>query len=303
MREKGKPMLRVERCPACDGAQTRVAVRADASAMARYLAYSVRKYGGLLDDWVNSEPLTILRCEMCGHHWYRDQPTAEQLSAMYAAGRPLRGPASPSREPTTAMLKEMRRLYRLAGGGAPSLLDYGSGFGRWARAAVQAGFRVHAFEPSAARGAEPDAPFTLVHELDALRGMTFDVIQMEQVLEHVPDPVAVLREVRGYCHARTVLRVTVPNILRCDEGRNIWNEWPFNGERAHVMAPFEHLQGFTPDSLSRVIQRAGFASLGMGRMFLRYPASAFRSVARRLIPSLGQTFVIARSRHIGPQGA
>lgn len=286
-------MRRVERCPACDGAQTRVAVRADASAMARYLAYSARKYGGLLDDWVNADTLTILRCETCGHHWYRDQPTVEQLSAMYAASRPLRGTGSLTREPTPAMLKEMRRLYRLAGGGAPSLLDYGSGFGRWARAAVRAGFRVHAFEPSAARGAEPNAPFTLVHELDALQGMTFDVIQMEQVLEHVPEPAAVLRDVRGFCHARSVLRVTVPNILRCDEGRNIWREWPFNRERAHIMAPFEHLHGFTPDSLWRVLRRCAFRPLALRALMPYYPVSAMRGLLGGVLPRFGRTLAFS----------
>jgi hypothetical protein len=257
--------------------------------MERFHAYSARKYGGLLDAWVDAATLVILRCEECGHHWYRDQPTAEQLSAMYAAGRPLRGLASPSREPTPAMRDEMRRLYRLVGGGAPSLLDYGSGFGRWARAAVQVGFRVHAFEPSATRGAEPDAPFTLVHELDALQGMVFDVIQMEQVLEHVPEPAWTLQGIRGLCHERSVLRVTVPNLLRCDEGSKIWQEWPFNGERAHVMAPFEHLHGFTPRSLQRVLRRCAFQPLALRALMPHYPVTAMRTMLGGLVPRFGQT--------------
>lgn len=287
-------MRRVERCPACDGAQTRVAVRADASAMARYLAYSARKYGGLLDDWVNAEPLTILRCEVCGHHWYRDQPTAAQLSAMYAAGRRLRGVASPSREPTNTMLDEMHRLYQLVGGGTPSLLDYGSGFGRWARAAVLAGFRVYAYEPSAERGGEIKAPFTLVHDLDALQGMAFDVIQMEQVLEHVPDPVMVLRGVREFCHARSLLRVTVPNIQRSDEGRNVWREWPFNGDRAHVMAPFEHLHGFTQKSLMQVLKRANFELMESSGLMRYYPLLLLRLNIGRWISVASVTQAIAR---------
>lgn len=287
-------MQRLEHCPACAGVRIHVAAQADSDARARYLDWSARKYGGLLDSWVDAEGLIVLACKDCGHHWYRDQPTPEQLSAMYAAGKPLRDSATPSREPTPAMRSEMDRLHRLAGGGAPSLLDYGSGFGRWARAAVSAGFRVHAYEPSAVRGGEPDAPFALVHHLEALQGMTFDVIQLEQVLEHVPDPVAVMRDLRRFCHDHTLVRVTVPNLRRCDEGRHIWREWPFNGKRAHVMAPYEHLHGFTPDSLLQVAQRAGYASVGMGRLLLLYPVSTLRALSRHLLPSLGQTFLILR---------
>ena len=46
------------------------------------------------------------------------------------------------------MVKEMQKLKLLVGKDKPTLLDYGSGFGRWARAAVEAGFEVIAFEPS-----------------------------------------------------------------------------------------------------------------------------------------------------------
>lgn len=293
-------MRLVERCPACDGAQTRVVVRADASAMVRYLAYSARKYGGLLDDWVNTDTLTILCCETCDHHWYRNQPTAEQLSAMYAAGRPLHGPASPSREPTPAMLKEMRRLYRLAGGGAPSLLDYGSGFGRWARAAVQAGFRVHAFEPSAARGAEPDAPFTLVHELDALRDMTFDVIHLEQVLEHVPSPLETLEQIKTYCSPETILRITAPTILRPPEGSGIWEVWPYDGKRAHTMAPFEHLHGFTPSSLIKLVKRSGYKVLPLEMLWRYYPILSMRNLVSHVYPKAGQTMVLAKIKNQRP---
>lgn len=291
-------MQRLEHCPACAGVRIHVAAQADSDARARYLDWSARKYGGLLDSWMDAEGLIVLACKDCGHHWYRDQPTPEQLSAMYAAGRPLRDSATPSREPTPAMRSEMDRLHRLAGGGAPSLLDYGSGFGRWARAAVSAGFRVHAYEPSAARGAEPDAPFTLVHSFDALRGMRFDVIQLEQVLEHVPDPEAVLRDIRGLCHARTVLRVTVPNIQRCDEGRNIWREWPFNGERAHVMAPYEHLHGFTPLSLNQLIRRAGYKTLPLRKLWCQYPMLPLRNAIRRIYPPAGQTMLLVQPDHL-----
>jgi hypothetical protein len=288
-------MRRVEGCPACGQADVRIAAAASADVLARFRAFSKIKYGGLLDNWLHDIELVILGCLACGHHWYRDQPEPVQLDAMYAAGRPLRGStAAPAREPSPEMIHEMHRLRGLLLEDNASLLDYGSGFGRWARAAVQAGFAVSAFEPSQARASEHGVPFTLVHDIAALHGQTFDVVNLEQVLEHVSEPFALLQGLRSYCHAGSLVRIAVPNILRCDEGGAIWREWPFDGRIMHVMAPFEHLHGFTPRSLRQVVARAGFVPVAALRTLLRYPAATVRWKLGRWMPRLDQTFLIVR---------
>ncbi len=288
-------MRRVEGCPACGQADVRIAAAASADVLARFRAFSKIKYGGLLDNWLHDIELVILGCRACGHHWYRDQPDPEQLDAMYAAGRPLRGgTAAPSSEPSPEMAHEMHRLRGLLPVDNASLLDYGSGFGRWARAAAQAGFAVTAFEPCQARGREDGVPFTLVQDIAALHSQTFDVVNLEQVLEHVPDPFALLQDIRGYCYAGSLVRIAVPNILRCDEGEAIWREWPFDGCRAHVLAPFEHLHGFTPRSLRQVVARAGFVPVAAFRTLLRYPVASVRWRLGRWMPKLDQTFLIVR---------
>jgi hypothetical protein len=285
----------VDTCPACSKSGARIAAASNANVLARFYAFSQLKYGGLLDDWLQDIKLVILGCPACGHYWYRDQPEPAQLDAMYAAGRPLRGStAAPSREPTPEMVHEMLRLRQLSSAGSARLLDYGSGFGRWTRAAVKAGFAAYAFEPSKVRGAEEDVPFTLVHELDSICGKTFDVVNLEQVLEHVPDPLGVLEGIRAFCHKQTLVRITVPNILRCEERANIWSEWPFNGYQAHIMAPFEHLHGFNPKSLKLLVERAGYSSLHPMALWRQYPISMIRNMLGRIYPSAGQTMVLVQ---------
>ncbi len=212
---------------------------------------------------------------------------------MYGNGRRLL-PGAVSREPTQEMLAEMRRLAKLIGKEQPRLLDFGSGFGRWARAAARAGFLVHAYEPSKARGAEAVEEFTLVHELSEVAGKSFDAINLEQVLEHLPDPVEILQIIMAICSANTILRIRVPNILRPPEGTKVWEDWPYDGKRVHAMAPFEHLHGFTPASLRMVVARAGFMPLTTQNMAWRYPLESARRWLGRLIPRLDQTFLIVR---------
>ena len=282
-------------CPACGGS-THAFLEATADQRKRYLEYSRLKYGGLLDDWLIDLQLVLCHCADCGHWWYRDVPSVERLDAMYAAGIPLFSHEAPSRVPTPEMRTAMRGLRRIVSHESqPSLLDFGSGFGRWARAAVQVGFEVHAYEPSKTRGREESPPFTLVHTIAELGLRKFDVINLEQVLEHIPSPVATLQSLHSLCKPGAVLRIAVPNILRSVEGAELWRDWPFNGMRPHTLAPFEHLHGFTPESLKRLVNRAGFSEIKWSRLISTHPQLALRRVVGQLWLPFDQTLVIAQS--------
>ena len=191
------------------------------------------------------------------------------------------------------MQLEMRRALSLISATSkfkePLLLDYGSGRGRWARAALSEGFRVVAYEPSVERGGEVAPPFHLVHSEADLAGMHFDVIHLEQVLEHVPDPLETLMRLKVYCGSQTLIRITVPNILRDSSGHHVWESWPFDGKTPHVLAPFEHLHGFTPTSLQKLCTRAGYRSIPAYRIARTHPLNLLRRWVGMAWPSLGTT--------------
>lgn len=279
-------------CPACGSASAAVVARIDERLRERFVEFSELKYGGLLARWLDEVPPLVVQCDACGHCWYRYQPDDAQLSEMYAAGRPLTEGPPPSLEPTTGMCREMRRLRRILGRPwlqRPTLLDYGSGSGRWSIAASSSGFVVTAYEPSEQRSGGTRAGIELVHRTSALNGRRFDAIQLEQVLEHVPDPLGSLLAIRELCHSHTVLRIAVPNLLRADEGPQLWSEWPFNGRSPHFLAPFEHLHGFTPRSLDLLLARAGFKSARPGAEWLWNPRNRVRSMVALMLPGLGST--------------
>lgn len=295
-------MRSLDRCPACGGGSCTVVAVADEDSRRRFLRLSQVKYGGTMDRWMDELKLAVCCCNACRHHWYPEQPDPHHLLAMYDAAKPLFGePGTRQRRPSPHMHREMKRLRRLVRcrDSAPALLDYGSGFGRWPRAAAQSGFRVTAFEPSLERGSEPDTPFELVHELAVLHGRCFDAINVEQVLEHVSDPVGLLVSLRHFCHSSTVVRITVPNIDRSPEGDRLWSEWPFQGNRMHTLSPFEHLHGFTVESLRAVTARAGFAPLCGWRVWTTYPSYKIRAALGFRLRTLGQTQVLARVLQAG----
>jgi len=286
--------IKIDRCPACNGSHGSKLVALDTDRRQRFIEFDRLKYRGLMAGWIDACPPEILRCSVCGHCWYRYQPSPEQLDCMYAAGVPLESGGGVYREPTAFMLREMRRLCSLIDKPTPLLLDYGSGRGRWARAAARVGFRVHAYEPSETRGAESVEEFTLVHDLAEIAGMRFDVINLEQVLEHVPDPMETLQIIMAFCAANTVLRIRVPNILRPPEGTKVWADWPYDGKRVHAMAPFEHLHGFTPSSLVNLISRAGYEHLPLKNIWRNNPNLLIRKLIGKLYPKAVQTMVLAK---------
>lgn len=281
----------IQDCPACSAPNPITVTQLDKFRRQAFLEFDQIKYDGLLASWLDTIPVEVLGCRVCGHAWYRNQPEPDQLLLMYASGRPLASGEISTNTPSTAMQQEMRRIRRLNNSVCkePLLLDYGSGRGRWARAAVAEGFRVVAYEPSVERGAEAVPPFQLVHSESELAGMKFDVIHLEQVLEHVPDPFETLTTLKAYCGTHTLIRITVPNILRDPSGTRIWESWPFDGKTPHVLAPFEHLHGFTPASLGRLCVRTGYQPVPACRIVQTHPLNLLRQWIGFAWPSLGTT--------------
>ena len=279
-------------------------VAASEAACQRFFAFSRRTYRGVMDGWLADLQLRVLGCHDCGHYWYEQQPDDDQLQVMYEAMTPLVEAESRAMNPTPRMMKEMRRLRRLvrmraAVTGAahvPTLLDYGSGFGRWACAALACGFDVVAFEPSRGRGEKyslAQSGIECVHDLVALKGRHFDAINLEQVLEHIPDPVSALVGLKTWAEENTVLRITVPNVLRCPEGSRLWETWPYDGVRAHTLAPFEHLHGFSPHSLRVLAGRAGLAPIASSSLIRVAPVYALRAWTGRFMQKYDQTLLYA----------
>ena len=76
----------------------------------------------------------------------------------------------------------------------------------------------------------------------------FDAACMFQVIEHVPDDLAMLTEVRRVLKDGGILILTTPNqVLRVPYGERPWNE--------------EHVREYYPEELAAVMTKAGFSKV------------------------------------------
>ena len=72
------------------------------------------------------------------------------------------------------------------------------------------------------------------------QGHTFDVIRINQVLEHIVDPVSFLLSIKSICHANSLVIITVPSLNSLSS--------VFRSYYTSLMIPY-HLNHFTPDTL------------------------------------------------------
>lgn len=136
-----------------------------------------------------------------------------------------------------------------------SLLDIGCGTGYFVKRAQELGFSAHGIETTERSVKSGRSFFNLdtIHAtdlkgyIDKFPGSKFDVITLFQVLEHVEDPMLLLREIKQVLVENGTLVIAVP--LR--------DRWPdTSGEEGDY--PPHHLTRWSPESLEYILRMNGF---------------------------------------------
>jgi SAM-dependent methyltransferase len=244
--------------------------RIDANNIDKFKLFSKLKYNGNLDYFLNKGlDISISFCSKCKFYWYTNSPTDKELSKMYQDSN-LINPinlklkknilTSKNELLLTRILCVYRSTYSSANFSKSKvrLLDFGSGTGDFSRIANQSGLDVTAYDPSLNRNTLKNDENIVYHDnVNDLPNDYFDIIILNQVLEHVPNPLETLSRINEIGNENVLIYIAVPNIETAPEGKNIWKDWPFN-KNIHTMAPFEHLNGFTPRALEIAINKTGF---------------------------------------------
>ena len=168
-------------------------------------------------------------------------------------------------------------LLRLRAPG-PRLLDLGFGRGHVMRLAQAYGFQVYGIDSSArlVRDLEPEFGKRLHHArlgVDPIPWTSFDAIVISHVLEHLPDPAEVMRDVLSRLTAGGVLYIAVPDMDSL--------QFRLFGKNWDVVSPLVHYQYFTEASLKKLLEHCGFERLER----IEYPA-----LPRELTPKWMQLF-------------
>jgi SAM-dependent methyltransferase len=210
--------------------------------------------------------LDVIECAMCGFRHVVPLPDWRTLEATYQEAyyrdeKPtfLAHAGEDQQWAELAQNDRLETFERLLPARRRRLLDIGSGPGFFLKTAKNRGWRVLGIEPSRqaadhARGLGIEVAEGFFNA-DTAPGLgRFDAIQLNNVLEHVPDPASLLIEARALLDANGILCVNVPNDYSpfqiAAAAATTRSEW--------WVAPRHHLNYFDFNSLESLLQRLDF---------------------------------------------
>jgi SAM-dependent methyltransferase len=129
-------------------------------------------------------------------------------------------------------------------------LDYGCGAGGLVKAALARGIDAIGFEEgwAASAGRAAGASILTEEELAGYEG-SFDFVSAIEVLEHIPDPIAALKNIRRLLKPGGIVFITTGN---AEPWRGRILQWPYAG------LPDVHVSFYEPRTLAICLEKTGF---------------------------------------------
>lgn len=143
--------------------------------------------------------------------------------------------------------------------------DYGMGWGKWALMAKAYGVKVTGVELSEERIKNAKANNINVIDDKELHEHRFDIINTEQVFEHLPDPVETLNKLKYSLKPGGLIKISVPNVRNINKRiQEInWKCTQHNISKIMPVAPLEHINCFSRKSLLILADRCGMHEVKM----------------------------------------
>jgi SAM-dependent methyltransferase len=222
-----------------------------------------QNHAGLILDSVNG--FDVIECDTCGFKHIIPIPTEKEMKEYYTNQFVPERPLYVERmyediDWWRLQFSEQYDLFeKYLQPGRRDILDIGCGIGLFLDTGKKRGWNVLGIEPSidaAEHGRKLGLEIinNVFNDGTAEKLSDFDVINLREVLEHLPNPLDVLKECRTKLKRNGLISVLVPNdynpfqsLLRDSLEFKPW--W---------VSPPIHINYFDPESLEHILQNAGF---------------------------------------------
>lgn len=249
---------------------------------------------------------TLVRCSDCSTafhqsilapEWmdrcYTNWVTQEAMEAFLAEGRTPANLFNRARNRVAHVLRIENLTRNIRRGAAARVLDFGCGWGEFLSVCAQFGFQAYGVDFSPDRRAH--GLVSIFSTLEDLRarlasdGKALHAITLFEVLEHVAEPVKILKELNPLVEVGGLLILETPD---CSGVVDIRTEKDYR-----AIHPLMHINAFTPETLRRIAEQAGYRPVRRGvaqvaTEFGRVLRTEAKRVLERIVkPTTQQYFV------------
>ncbi len=146
-----------------------------------------------------------------------------------------------------------------------SFLDFGMGDCKWLSLSKALGCQASGYDLSEMRNTEAVQKGLNILDKSGVRNSRFDFINTEQVMEHISHPLDALIELKESLKPGGLIKISVPN------GKNIkkklqsadWSAKKGSKKDLNPIAPFEHINCFSYDTILRMAKSAGLRKVSL----------------------------------------
>lgn len=263
-----------KQCPVCGSTDSRERAKFayTAPALRDYLNTFYPPSGTVEFSYIDDAHYVLRDCAGCGLIYQASVPNDELMGRLYEhwidAAHHLKMQAILDGLEMYAMhAQEVMQIvsWLRDGRGGLKALDFGMGWAKWAMMAQAFGCDVWGSELSQTRIDFATSKGIRVMPWGDRSNHTFDFINTEQVFEHLPEPVEMLRELRSLLAPGGVIKISVPgaNDIESALQKMDWNAPRESPNTLMPVAPLEHLNCFRRSTLTRLASEAGMVEVKM----------------------------------------
>ncbi len=257
------------RCPSCHATTVRELYRTAYTdpALRAYLTDAYQAVGhGIEYEYLEGAAFTLVECTNCELVYQQQIPDDALMERLYERWiDPQTVFARHQQSDTLAYhsrdAQEIMQVMAFLGKSPHQLafLDFGMGWGKWARMAKAFGCDAYGTELSPARIAYAQAHGVKVISEAELAQQQFDFINTEQVFEHLPAPLVTLQQLKRALKPTGLLKISVPNgeDLKRRLAVMDWAAPKGSKNSLNAVSPLEHINCFKRVTLQKMAASAG----------------------------------------------
>jgi 2-polyprenyl-3-methyl-5-hydroxy-6-metoxy-1,4-benzoquinol methylase len=295
-----------EACPVCTSrAHTLVYERSYDEPDFR--AYMFASYGASLEyATFEHRAYVLLQCSKCRFVFQRDVLDRAGLQRLYDHWiNPIDALGWEEESLTRNFLvfsQRIRYLAHLTKKSRPRVLDWGAGFGQFASLARLYGMDCYVLEISRNRQAHLQGKGIATLNEDEVSKTSFDIVNLDQILEHVSDPMQTLQHAVNALAPGGLLFISVPDTKGLVRWLSTSRKASPQEYKTGMLdaTPVQHVNCFTHSTLSLICREAGLQHVFRPILYIRgsnVGVSALETAKNVLRPfhnRLGTTFFLRR---------